>query len=271
MRKHQTKEEVQELAQFLISRGLLEGTLYPGGGVLIAGWPSDYPEREKALGVKRGVVRNASSKSLRRCSFSLQNGPIKWETMITLTFRQRPWDCKVPFRRWQGLMPWSKRQDLGWGWFREYQTRGVVHYHVVLGEGVLSEGFGENPLESEFVGRGKYRREVVRGRAEYWIVSRWIEAVGDHSSEFEKFQWGGIVEILRGRDSPARYLGSYASKAAQKKLPPGELPGGRWWYLSRAATPVPRGTFKLWSWPLDYKSRIIWDYRQLDPNKPTGA
>jgi len=163
-------------------------------------------------------------------------------------------------------MPWSGRQDLGWGWFREYQRRGIVHYHYVLGEGVLSQVFDESPLVCEYVGRGKARREVIRGRAEYWIVSRWIEVVGDYSSAFEEFQWGGIVEVLRCRDSPARYLGAYASKAAQKRLPRGELPGGRWWYLSDASKIVPCGTFDLWCWPLDYKSGIIWDYRQFDPN-----
>jgi hypothetical protein len=269
MKPRQTVEEVRAQARDLIRMGLLKGTIYAGGGVLIAGWPSDYPEREDGRASKRGVVKNASAKSLRRCSFCLQNSETKWESMITLTFRAAHADARGVFRRWQDVMPWRGRQDLAWGWFREYQSRGLVHYHYVLGEGVLAEVFGEAPLSTEFVGRGKARREVIRGRAEYWIVSRWVESVGDTSSAFEKFQWGGIVELLRIRDSPGRYLGSYASKAAQKRLPEGELPGGRWWYLSRAAQIVPRGTFTLWNWPLDYKSSIIWDYRQLDPSKDT--
>lgn len=233
--------------------------------MLIAGWPSDYPEREDGKVSKRGVVKNASAKSLKRCSFCLQNSETNWESMITLTFRSAHANARDVFRRWQGLMPWTGRQDLPWGWFREYQSRGLVHYHYVLGKGVLAQTFNEDPLILDYVGRGKARRTVVRGRCESWIVGRWIEAVGDSSRAFESFQWGGIIELLKDRESPARYLGSYASKASQKRLPEGELPGGRWWYVSRAAQAVPRGTFNLWSWPLDYKSSIIWDFRQLDP------
>ncbi len=168
-------------------------------------------------------------------------------------------------------MPWSGRQDLAWGWFREYQTRGVVHYHVILGEGVLAEVFGEDCLVLETVGRGNRRRTVCRGRPEYWIASRWVEAVADLSRAFEEFQFGGIVEILRDCDSPARYLGAYASKASQKRLPDGESFSGRWWYLSAACKLVPVGEFVLWSWPLDYPSSVLWDYRQLDPAVDGGA
>ncbi len=161
-------------------------------------------------------------------------------------------------------MPWTGTDSAGWGWFREYQRRGVVHYHVVLEEGLLASAFGGEPLSSFRVGRGKQAREVVRGRHEYWIVSRWIEAVGDHDVRFEAFQWGGIVELLRDVDSPSRYLGAYASKAAQKKLPKGELPGGRWWWCSPKIKIVPCGTFTLWDWPLEYPCSMLWDYRILD-------
>lgn len=244
---------------------MLTGTLYPGGGVRVSGWPSSYPPSPEGVRkYSRGTVGNASAKSLRRCSFNLQNCSVKWEIMITLTFRTSHPGARAVFRRWCSLMPWTGKPAQPWGWFREYQSRGVVHYHVVLGEGVLAASFGEDSLVSEVVGRGKKRRTVVRGRPERWIVDRWVEAVGDLSVAFMSFQEGGIVELLRDADSPSKYLGAYASKASQKRLPPGESPGGRWWFLSDACKLVPRGTFTLWSWPLAYPSSVIWDYQQLE-------
>lgn len=267
--KNKSPEQFREEVSHLLRIKQLKGTVYPGGGVLIAGWPSFYPEgdldRERP---KRGIIKNASAKSLIRCSFALQNSSAKWGVMITLTFReQHPW-ARAVFRRWCEAMPWSRSSTSEWGWFREYQSRGVVHYHVILSESSLVAAFNGEPLQTAVVGRGKSRRTVIRGSHELWIVGRWLEAVGDSSAAFESFQWGGIVELLRHADSPARYLGSYASKAAQKILPRGECPGGRWWWISPCAAPKPVGEFDLWSWPLAYPSRILWDYRSLDPALP---
>jgi len=146
-----------------------------------------------------------------------------------------------------------------------------VHYHVILEKGLLAEAFREAPLVTVDVGRGKGLRTIVRGRAESHVVRRWCDVVGDESQEFQAFQWGGIVELLRHADSPGRYLGAYASKASQKKLPDGEAIGGRWWWLAPSVKIVPRGTFVLWDWPLDYPSTVLWDYKILDPHLNFGV
>jgi hypothetical protein len=167
-------------------------------------------------------------------------------------------------------MPWRKIKGAQWGWFREYQRRGVVHYHVILAKGLLAQAFGVGALVTRDVGRGKGLRTVVSGGIESHIVNRWCHVVGDTSPEFEAFQWGGIVELMRHANSPGRYLGAYASKASQKKLPDGEAIGGRWWWLAPSVKIVPRGTFVLWDWPLEYPSTVLWDFKILDPNLNFG-
>jgi len=185
--------------------------------------------------------------------------------MITLTFREAHSDPVKAFREWCRVMPWRKVSGAKWGWFREYQKRGVVHYHVILEKGLLASSFGLDALITGDVGRGKGVRSVVRGWIEHFIVHRWLHVVGDESTEFSAFQWGGIVEVMRHANSPGRYLGAYASKASQKKLPDGEAIGGRWWWLAPSVKIVPCGTFTLWDWPLSYPSTVIWDHRILDP------
>jgi len=253
------------LKEEVIRRKMLVGTLYPGGGISVSGWPNQFPNASKNERAKRGKILNASPRSLQRASFLIQNYETVWGVMITLTFRSAPTDGRRSFLKWLRGCPWRKIKCAAWGWFREYQSRGVVHYHVILERGLLEKAYFPCAVVVAKVGAGKRVRSVVRGKAEHDIVTRWIKAVGDSSAEFAAFQWGGIVELLKNVDSPGRYLGAYAGKASQKQLPKGEVIHGRWWWMSKGVRLVPRGTFVLWDWPLDYPSSVIWDYRVLAP------
>jgi hypothetical protein len=89
-------------------------------------------------------------------------------------------------------------------WVREFQARGVVHYHM-LTEGAVSEE----------------RVRVVWCRA--------IDALGD----VHALRYGTKVEVIENQLRSRSYLGRYVGKERQKALPAGVAAAGRWWGRSQ--------------------------------------
>jgi hypothetical protein len=89
-------------------------------------------------------------------------------------------------------------------WVREFQKRGVVHYHVLC--------------ELEV---GEERVAQAWGRATDQLHD---EAVLRH---------GVRVDAIKSQTAARRYMGQYVGKEKQKELPKGVDGAGRWWGRSR--------------------------------------
>ena len=97
------------------------------------------------------------------------------------------------------------REDLGeYLWVREFQARGVVHYHVLAEE------------------------EISQERA----AEAWARASGQFDDE-AVLRHGVKVDSIRSQGGAKRYLGQYIGKERQKELPKGVDGAGRWWGRSR--------------------------------------
>jgi hypothetical protein len=97
-----------------------------------------------------------------------------------------------------------RREAGAYLWVREFQDRGVVHYHVLV-EGAVSE-------------------ERVR------VV--WCRAIGA-LDDVHALRYGTKVEAIQSEKQARWYLGHYVGKARQKELPRGVAGAGRWWGRSR--------------------------------------
>lgn len=214
--------------------------------------------------VPRGTIGSMSKKSARRLTCALLDAPKDWGVMVTLTFREVVLDGRPALRRWMRLLRERGLGHLQWGWVREYQARGSVHYHWLWErEGLASAG-----LLSEVRPRpyrpGQVSRLVVGGPLERRVVDSWSEAVGDTSQEFQRFQQGGIVELLEHATSAGRYFGSYMAKQEQKTLPAGGEKCGRWWAMSEIAKPKPGKRMWLTGWPFNVPLGTVFDNRKLE-------
>lgn len=229
-------------------------TLYKKGAI-VSGWKQEGT----GGGGKRGIVGDASGKSLRRASFFLENSAARWSWMTTLTFRVEHANPKGCLRQWMSYFPCFSSQRYDWAWFMEFQQRGVVHFHVFWGADCVAAvgllwGYHYTP-------RRRHGRlvDIVCGEAADCIADGWISVVGDSSPEFDAFQRGGITEVFATEDGPGRYMAKYAAKKEQKVLPEGQEPLGRWWYISAHAMPVPCGTVPITRYPFDKPLSLIYN------------
>lgn len=257
-REEQYRQECLEA----VERGEVTATLYRRGA-LVVGWPSYWPKSPLER-KPRGIVLSQSRRSLIRASFHLANSPVDFDMMSTLTFRVPHGTPKTCLRTWIRDVLGLRCDRDGYGWVQEYQERGVVHYHVLWR---WEESWqGRRGLEPQFrqVRRGGRVRWVLAGESDAELSDKWVHIVGDNSPEFWAFQHGGVHEAIEEPEKAGLYLGAYAGKSAQKKLPDEEAPAGRWWYLSNAARIVPRGTGTLISWEAKRPFHQVYDARKLD-------
>lgn len=245
-----------------IQAGKITATEYRHGAV-IDGWPSRWPIHSGHPKPKRGLIRSMSVRSQIRAAFQISNSPANFDLMTTLTFRVSHPEPKESLRQWCLSCLLNQPPDPAWGWAMEFQARGVVHYHVIHNLAQLTRDLPQLWVEwSEFKRKGQPRK-VLQGSLGRRMQDWWIAAVGDSSSEFLRFQRGGITEMVARPELTGRYLGSYVAKAAQKTLPDCEPPQGRWWWLSEAARPTPGRVITLKVWPFDRIHRLIHDKNRL--------
>jgi hypothetical protein len=193
-----------------------------------------------------------TTRSRIRAAWAFANAPKDWGAMATLTFREQPSQPKVALKKFVRAV----RCEVGsiqWGWIMEFQTRGVIHFHIFFErEWIERIGFFTEPR----LRHGK-TTEVIRGPIDCWISETWRRCAEDDHSRFVAFQSGGIVELLRSPDAAARYIAKEAGKRVQKKLPDGVEAAGRWWWLNPEFKPRPLGVREIpctsWPWPISYK------------------
>jgi len=232
---------------------------------VVAHWPATptKPRGSTWNNTTRGDVGDLSAKSARRLLFGLANSPRDWGAMATLTFRECQDDGLPSLRRFARILRNRGFAHLHWAWVREYQGRGAVHYHAVWEkDGLQAGGFLESRFE-DTVGKGGRARAVIRGPLESRIVQAWTEAVGDLTTEFQRFQWGGIVEPLKEDTSIVRYFASYLGKAEQKARPEGSKARGRWWWIDPRAKPVPVWRGYATGWPFEKPFSVVFDGAQM--------
>lgn len=240
-----------------VNKGEIKCTQYRHGAIT-EGWPPRWP-RCSSANVPRGTIKSQSKRSLIRAAWNITNAEADFDVFSTLTFRVKHRDPKECLRRFLRLALGLDGLTSRYAWVQEYQERGIVHYHVLWCW--TDSYFGKQGLIPEW--RRLHRRGqdvfVLGGTQERSLVGAWVQATGDTSDAFWKFQTGGVHERVERPELAGKYLGSYAGKEAQKELPDGEAPAGRWWFLSPAAHPVPRGTTVVTQWKAKKPHRLVYD------------
>jgi hypothetical protein len=248
-----------EACREAIERGEVKATLMRRGAV-VTGWPSRWPSAASYRTHTRGIIRSASVRTLIRGGFQIANAPVDFDLMTTLTFRDRPENAKEALRHWCCRVELFAGPEVAWGWVQEYQQRGVVHYHVLHRQEDLANLDSEAIPVFRAVGHGKAAKTVLSGRLEAFIAETWMNCIGDRSMQTRRFNYGGITEVIKNPAAIGTYLGRYLAKLGQKTLPEGELPQGRWWWLSRAARPIPGEVVTLTSWPYARPHHLVYSH-----------
>lgn len=194
------------------------------------------PQSERA---ESRATKEQSVRSRLQAAWSLGNAEMDWAVMATLTYREAPSSYAEADKHRRRMRDAIRRKwpSVQWAWILEFQSRGAAHFHFFLS---APPGFAEEDRET--VTRKGRKTELLRGEIERFIVSRWIDAVGDAHRDFLSFQWGGIVEALRSPDAAGRYAAKEAAKRVQKAAP---WPVKRWWGMSRQGTPRLRRTRRM--------------------------
>jgi hypothetical protein len=179
----------------------------PGGHVVVV--------RQRRRSSFRGKIRAWSEGSARRLAFIAANADLFFGCHMTLTYRaaQESWEtvgdrnrrfvqrCKADLHRFLRAL----RAELGeYLWVREFQERGVVHFHVLA------------------------EHNLPESRA----AEAWARASGQFGDE-AVLRHGVKVDPIKSQRGARHYLGKYIGKEKQKELPAGVDGAGRWWGRSR--------------------------------------
>jgi len=245
-----------------LNRGLIKATYYRRGAV-VTGWPSRWPSTSGERIHRRGIIRNATVRTLIRAGFAIANAPVDFDLMTTLTFRERPAEAKKALRAFCSSETIKPMLGAAWGWVQEFQERGVVHYHLLHTKEALAGHWEPGDTPWRTVGKGKRARTVLGGLAEQDIAEEWMSATGDNSYKSHRYNFGGITEVMRDPAAAGAYLGNYFSKMGQKQLPEDEPPQGRWWWLHPSLAAKPIGESILLEWPFDRPHHLVFDKRKL--------
>ena len=180
-----------------------------------------------------------SSRSRHRAAWTFLNAETNWCLMMTLTYPAKlALDYeRVAHARTKFLKRWRRkfgRSD--YGWILEFTAAGTPHYHLFIGDKPGDRIIGEsNVVTIERKGKSV---DIIRGGHDRWIANAWLASAGLTSNDSaQRFNHGGITELLRSADAAGRYVAKEASKRVQKSAP---WPVSQWWYLSRDLTPQKR-------------------------------
>jgi hypothetical protein len=163
----------------------------------------------------RGLISAWSRASAKRLSFITANADLCFASHLTLTYRarQEAWEsegdrnrrfvqrCQADRHRFLRCL---RKEMGGYLWVREFQARGVVHFHVLT------------------------EQSVAQDRA----TEAWARA-SDQLEDEAVLRHGVKADAIASQRGVRRYLGTYIGKEKQKELPPGVDGAGRWWGSSR--------------------------------------
>lgn len=186
------------------------------------------------------------------------NLPKDWGAMITLTVPENPAFPKVFKEKW--LRAWAQKVGLNVQWLiiMEFTKRGVCHWHFFVEKEFIDSRIRSGDCWEELLVRRGEPTTVLRGPFEDWVVHTWTMITGNSSSAFQRFQRGGIIELIRHPDGAARYVSKECSKREQKQLPEGVDPQGAWWGYNKRFRPVMKEIVEVKQWPYDrFYTRIF--------------
>jgi len=163
----------------------------------------------------RGKIRAWSPASARRLAFIAANVDLFFKVDVTLTHRAQQAALETAGDRNPRFVERCKRDlhrflralraELGeYLWVREFQKRGVVHYHLLA------------------------QHDVPESR----VSESWARATGQ-LDDGAVLEHGIKVDAIKSQGGVRSYLGRYIGKEQQKELPAGVDGAGRWWGRSR--------------------------------------
>ena len=169
----------------------------------------------------RGEITCFSKKSRLRLAFVASNTPIRFLTMVTLTYPERfPNDGRKVKRDLKAFLEFLRR-DIGkpnYLWFLEFQKRGAPHIHILL----------DWPLP-----RARANKKAFRDR----VAMTWYRLAA--TKDPKHLAAGTRVEAIRKPDGGARYCVKYCLKMRQKAVPEGYRNVGRFWGCRTNVLPEP--------------------------------
>lgn len=236
--------------------------LYKTGAIVT--FPPDSLHFHLGKRGERGIIRDASKRSLIRGAFLMANPVKPWGAMATLTHRLIPKDTKGALRKF--LRNWRKTfgRNVQWAWFMEFQKRGAVHFHFFIEKEWLEENHFLDNLDVRQRRKNAQPTILIRGDLERVVLALWLRAIGDFAPQTKRFNRGGILEMLRSSDGAGRYMAAYVGKEEQKQLPEKCEPCGRWWEINPLYKPKPEGFAVARHWPFPFRYKHVYDASLLD-------
>lgn len=215
--------------------------------------PEDFEELDCRSVVRRDRDRlkasnQQSKKSRLRAAWTLSASPVSWAHMVTLTYRPPHFPSD-----YEGVSDHRKRftkrllksfPDSDVAWILEFTRRKVPHFHLFIA-GEVSRRLSQEPVT---VRNGQRFDGITRDRITCSgptadrIVQWWTNQAGDGSEEFQRFQSGGIVEVITNPEGAGKYVAKEAGKRDQKH---GPFLVWKWWGISDRARPVSTHSVKM--------------------------
>ncbi len=161
-------------------------------------------------------VTEFTKKSRARLAFVASNTPIKFNSMMTLTYpKEWPKDGKEVKRNLKAMISRLKRRYKGidYLWFLEFQKRGAPHVHLLL-------TCKSNPANK------------------IWLSQAWHDIANEKHNE-KHLKAGTNWALIRKQDGAKRYAIKYAMKMSQKLVPELYRNVGRFWGHSKNVKPEP--------------------------------
>lgn len=164
--------------------------------------PEDSPRRIRG---KRKPVTIFTFSSMRRCRLHMDLHGHLYSHVIDLTY-PGDWvtsDARLEAGHLKRFIQWLERIGVTeYFWAKEYQERGVLHFHVLI---------------DRFVDKDRIRE-------------KWAKIIGALART--------RIDVIRSQKGMAQYVVNYWTKPEQKTIPDGVSGHGRWWGSNRSIKPT---------------------------------
>ena len=192
---------------------------------------ASLPDTRRSRG-KREYIEKLSESSLSKLAFSAQNSRVVFRSMLCLScgliYPKNGLIFKMALNRVLSAMRY-KFTPFDYLWFLEFQKRGAPHVHILTSV--------KSPTESD----------------RKWLAERWAGSLLDHAVLLRSYETDELGqarnkmvrqhrraktwEKIRESGGAKRYVTKYATKTEQKSVPPSFANVGRFWSMSRDASP----------------------------------
>lgn len=233
----------------------VEGLTYWGNGCYTVKRVSKLQGKYNA---KRGKIVKLSTKSLTRLILVAQTTPVKFSSMLTLTYPAQYAQDGIEIKKdLSYIIKYMTRTHMlnNYLWFLEFQTRGAPHFHILSDNGVITPEWRRDAAWA-WAKRVVYVDVMANHRGMVPPLSE--ESLNRiYNTELTKcFKVNADItawQYLRSDEGARHYVTKYAVKQFQKVVPPLYANVGRFWGANRNVKPDPVWTvdaceedIKLW-------------------------